>query len=163
LGQSILWQQASSLRSDLEILRQEQPKLAEELERVGRQLDAENFSSSAFSFVESTVGHGQRRTQDVGKERRNLVIMWESLVERVRQLPQFEYFLKTVPFHQLRHSASTLGQVVIINASWYGVDALTFNATGPIRHIPLPDVDLEKLDELSSNISEWPTNASAFQ
>jgi hypothetical protein len=89
--------------------------------------------------------------------------MWESLVERVRQLPQFEYFLKTVPFHQLRHSASTLGQVVIINASWYGVDALTFNATGPIRHIPLPDVDLEKLDELSSNISEWPTNASAFQ
>jgi tetratricopeptide (TPR) repeat protein len=163
LGQSILWQQASSLRSDLEILRQEQPKLAEELERVGQQLDAENFSSSAFSFVESTACHSQRGTQDVGKERRNLVIMWESLVERVRQLPQFEYFLKTVPFHQLRRSASALGQVVIINASWCGVDALIFNATGPIRHIPLPDVDLEKLDELSGNISEWPANASAFQ
>jgi hypothetical protein len=37
LGRSVIWQQASSLRSDLDTLKQNGPELAIEVERVGRQ------------------------------------------------------------------------------------------------------------------------------
>jgi len=43
-------------------------------------------------------------------------------------------------------------QVIVINASEYGVDALIFGATGPIQHVSLPDVDLEIITELSNDI-----------
>ena len=105
LGRSVFWQQASSLRSDLETLREENPSLAEKLEKVGWQLDAGNFSSPAFT-TERNVG-GDQRSDDIGKERRRLVGQWEETVDRVRQLPRFKYFLKPIPFHQLRQATTT--------------------------------------------------------
>jgi hypothetical protein len=44
LGRSVFWRQASSLRSDLVILREEDAELAERFNRISRQLDARNFS-----------------------------------------------------------------------------------------------------------------------
>jgi hypothetical protein len=162
LSRSIFWQQASSLRSEWEILREEEPKLAEEFERVGRQLDAGNFFDSAF-VAEGNVGVGHHSTEDIGRERRQLVSRWEGLLERVRQCPKFKYFLRPIPFGQLRQ-ASTAGQVVIINASVFGVDALIFGPTGPIEHVPLPDINLATLADLSGDIVlKQPINASASQ
>jgi CHAT domain-containing protein len=66
-------------------------------------------------------------------------------------LPQFNYFLRPVPFDQLRQ-ASAAGRIVIINSSKYGVDALVFGAAQSIDHVPLPNIDLEMLAELSSEI-----------
>ncbi|KIM91726.1 hypothetical protein PILCRDRAFT_811016 [Piloderma croceum F 1598] len=149
LGRSVFWQQASSLRCDVEALRREQPELANELESVGRRLDAGNFSGSFFTADEQNVR--VHSTEDIGKERRHLVVMWENLVERVRQLPQFEYFLKPIPFRNLRRAATT-GQVVIINVCEVGVDALIFGALGPIDHVPLPKINLKTLTKLSSNV-----------
>jgi tetratricopeptide (TPR) repeat protein len=163
LGRSVFWQQASSLRSDLEKLRKAAPKLTKELERVGQLLDARNFSDSAFTIGEDDVRNGQHNAEEVVKERRRLVGEWEALVERVRQLPQFEYFLQPIAFHQLRQAFSA-GQVIIINASQFGVDALIFNATGPVEHVSLPDIDLETLTTLSSDlVLERPQNASETQ
>jgi len=127
LGRSVFWQQASSLRGDLEALREENNDLAEELERVGRKLDAGNFTD--LHLVHEGPNMGINSKEDIGREHRQLVSQWESLVERVRELPQFRYFLKPTPFHQLRQACSA-GQVVIINTSCYGVDALIFGATG---------------------------------
>jgi CHAT domain-containing protein len=85
------------------------------------------------------------------------------LLDRVRQLPEFEHFLKPVPFRQLRQ-ATTAGLVVIINASKYGVDALIFNATHQIEHVPLPNVDVEILAQLAEDILlRRPINASVTQ
>ena len=156
LGRSVLWQQASSLRGDLEMLRQIEPGLAEEFERLGQQLDAGNFSHSDFAVK-------QHSTEDIGNERRHLVGMWEDLLERIRQLVQFKYFLKPLPFRQLRQISAD-GQVIIINASTHGVDALIFGVTGPIEHVSLSNVDFETLTELSSNIVLMrPAGASAAQ
>jgi hypothetical protein len=151
LGRSVLWQQASSLQSDLEMLREHEPELAHELEIIGKQLDAGNFSGPSFIVGEHNVGDNPLHTGDIGKERRQLVGKWEELVERVRQLPQFQYFLRPVPFHQLRQTFKT-GQVIIVNASEYGVDGLIFGATGPIEHVPLPNIDLETLTTKSNDI-----------
>jgi hypothetical protein len=44
------------------------------------------------------------------------------------------------------------------------VDALVFGATEPIKHVPLPDVDLKRLTELAGNIVlKQPTNALVNQ
>jgi hypothetical protein len=66
-------------------------------------------------------------------------------------LPQFKYFLRPVPFDQLRQ-ASAVGRIVIINASKYGVDALIFGAAQSIDHVSLPNIDLEALAKLSKEI-----------
>jgi hypothetical protein len=90
LGRSVYWQQASSLRSDLEALKEEDKQLANELETVGRKLDTRNISDSNF------IGEGQsvrvNSKEVLGRERRSLANKWESLVERARQIPQFTYF-----------------------------------------------------------------------
>ncbi|KIM76120.1 hypothetical protein PILCRDRAFT_13028 [Piloderma croceum F 1598] len=110
------------------------------------------------------MGHGdQLNTKDIGKERCRLVGEWEGLVESVRRLPLFKYFLRPIPFHQLRQ-ASSGGQVIIINSSVFGVDALVFGTVGPIERVPLPDIDFPTLTELTGNIlPERATYGSATQ
>ena len=163
LGRSVFWRQAASLRGDLELLREVKSALAGELEGIGRLLDAGNFSGSLLNAGEQNFGADLPSQEDTGAQRRRLVSSWEKLIDQVRQLPGFENFLKPLPFHQLRQVV-TEGQVVIINASLYGVDALIFGATGPITHVPLPDIDLESLTKLSGDIVlKRPTYASVPQ
>ncbi|KIM78354.1 hypothetical protein PILCRDRAFT_794197 [Piloderma croceum F 1598] len=139
LGRSIFWQQASSLRSDLEMLREQDAELIDKFERTGQQLDNVNFYGSYFIVEEHNAGvNWQRRAEETESEYRQL-------------LPQFESFLKPIPFHQLRQ-ASMVGQVITINTSTYGVDALIFGATRPIEHMSLPNINHEALAELSKNI-----------
>ena len=161
LGRSVFWQQASSLRGDLEALREENNDLAQELETVGSMLEVGNFTD--WHLVGESRNMEVKSKEDIGRERRQLVSQWESLVERVRELSRFRYFLKPTPFHQLRQACSA-GRVIIINTSRYGVDALIFGATGPIEHVSLPDIDLELLGEYSNKIVlERPLNASVAQ
>jgi hypothetical protein len=74
LGRSVFWQQASSLRSNLETLRKAEPNLAQEFGKIGWQLDGRNFSSPG-----SVTGHrvDQQTPEDFVKERHRLVAMWE--------------------------------------------------------------------------------------
>ncbi|KIM76474.1 hypothetical protein PILCRDRAFT_77729 [Piloderma croceum F 1598] len=161
LGRSVYWQQVSSLRSDLETLKEEDKDLVNKLESVGRKLDAQKSHDSTLIGEDQSVGINKKEV--VGRRRRLLVSEWENLVEKVRQITGFKYFLRPTPFAQLRKAAS-VGQVIIINASHGGVDALIFGATGPIEHIPIPDIDLESLSKLSRNITtERPVNTSVAQ
>ena len=151
MGRSVFWKQASSLRGDIEILKEEDTKLAERFEEIGQQLDVGNFDGSYFTEGE------------MGRDRHQLVVEWEELVDRVRQIPKFKFFLKPIPFHQLRQS-SMRGQVVVINTSTYGVDALIFGATGPIEHVSLSHINHDMLTELSENIMlKRPSNGSKIQ
>ncbi|KAF7981783.1 hypothetical protein HWV62_31867 [Athelia sp. TMB] len=145
LSRSVLWQQGASLRVDLGRLRDVESQLAEELEVLGRQLDAGMFSDEA-SY--STPGG-----DETVASRYRLVARWEGLVDRVRMLPQFRYFLKPVPFGQLRKAAKG-GHIIVLNVSFAGVDALIFDSdsTHSIEHIPLPNLSLHSLTELSSDI-----------
>jgi CHAT domain-containing protein/tetratricopeptide (TPR) repeat protein len=163
LGRSVFWQQASSLRHDLEKLRESQPKLAEQLERIGQKLGTENFSDPLLLLDNLGKQRGSFGTRDFSKERRRMVAEWEDILDRIRELPQFEHFLRPVPFRQLCQAAIG-GQVVIINGSEIGVDALIFDATHPIEHVPLPDVDMEMLSQLADNVLlNQPINASEAQ
>jgi tetratricopeptide (TPR) repeat protein len=160
MGRSVFWQQASSLRSDLEKLREAEPELADQLAGIGQKLNAASFSNS-FLEVEQQIFTVHK--EDVAQERRRLVGEWEGLLDRVRELPQFEHFLRPIPFHQLRQ-ASTGGQVIIINASELGVDAIIFGDTHRIIHVPLHSVEIETLARLACDILlPRPTTASEAQ
>jgi hypothetical protein len=126
------------------------PELVNQLEMIGAQVDAGNFSSQSLLHVEDPEVRSYS-IEDVGRERRRLVGEWEGLLERVRKLPRFENFLKPVPFSQLRQAAAG-GQVVVVNVSRYGVDALIFGATGQVVHVPLVDADIQTLHKLGRNI-----------
>ncbi|KAF7982043.1 hypothetical protein HWV62_30312 [Athelia sp. TMB] len=157
-ARSIFWQHASDLRVDLTALREDEPALAAELEKAGRLLDAPSF------FGPSTALHSADRELASGltpQERRSLVRAWEALLDRVRKIPKFQYFLRPVPFQQLRRVA-TGGQVVIIIISeQFGGDAIIFDSVNPITHISLPNVDVEDLQLLCGDILlRRPANAS---
>jgi hypothetical protein len=100
--------------------------------------------------------------EDIGTERRRLVGQWEDLLEKVRQLPQFRHFLRPVPFFKL-HQSIAEGQVIIINVSRGGVDALIFDAARQIVHVPLPNADFNVLHKLAVDIQLHPFNASEIQ
>jgi tetratricopeptide (TPR) repeat protein len=158
LGRSVFWQQASSLRVELAELKEIDPELADELERVGQKLDVSNFSGWLLHTEEQNAEVDS--TEDIGKQRRRLVGEWEVLLERVRRLPYFENFLKPAPFRQLCQAAAG-GHVIIINVSGYGVDTLIFDDIHQIEHVPLPHTDMEQLSELAGELlSRRPTNAS---
>lgn len=155
LGRSVFWQQASSLRSDLVVLREEDAELAGRFEKISQQLDESNFSGLPFA-----TGSEQRNAEQNGQERRRLVREWEELLESIRKLPRLKYFLRSIPFRQLREVSMT-GQVVIINVSTYRVDALIFGIIGPVDHVSLSNIDPQTLAELSENIVlNQPINAS---
>jgi hypothetical protein len=130
LGRSVFWQQVLSLQVELEELKEMELELADQLEKVGQKLDFNNFSG----WLSHPEKHnaGANSTEDISKERCCLVGKWEGLLERVRQLLNFEHFLRPVPFHELCQAA-TGGHVIIINISWYGVDALIFDDTHQIE------------------------------
>jgi hypothetical protein len=127
------------------------------------QLDTGNSSASDFSIGEYLVEDDQHSAKATAEGHCQLIGLWEGLVERIRQLPQFEDFMRPIPFHQLCQ-VSTTGRVIVINASHYGVDTLIFCASGPIEHVPLPNINLETLAELTSNIVlQRPVNPSEAQ
>jgi tetratricopeptide (TPR) repeat protein len=159
LGRSVFWQQASTLRADLERLREKAPELAVQFESVSQKLEASNFSDSLLYIDKRNKGVDAGK--DIGKERRRLVAVWEGLLDKIRQLPAFKYFLRPVPFRQLRQAA-TGGQVVIINTSEFGVDALIFDTTH-IKHVPLPDINLNTLSKLARDVLLLPTDGSKMQ
>jgi CHAT domain len=161
LGRTVFWQQSSTLRADFEVLKDKAPGLACEIKEVGQKLDAWNFSGLLPHVkCQSAEVNG---TEEVDKERRSLVGKWEVLVERVRQIPQLEHFLRPMPFCQLRQAVAD-GLVIIINVSRYKVDALIFDADHQIDHVPLPNTDFETLHIFGLNVMRrQPINPSAIQ
>lgn len=121
------WQQHSALRRDLEDLRRENLDLAQELERIGRQLEQGSFSSLISIVGEHGARSGWPSSEEIGRDRCRLAERWEETVERVRLLPQFENLLRPTPFHDLRNAAKSR-QIILINVNEYRVDALVVDA-----------------------------------
>jgi hypothetical protein len=149
-GRSYYWQQASALRQNLEQLKEENPELARELNDISWRLEQGSFPGSFLALGGPGIGSSTLRTEDIGRERRHLAGTREEIVNRIRQLPNFTNFLRPTPFPVLR-SAITTGKV-IINVSRLRVDALVVDNVQPIQHIPLPNINLEIISDLSNKI-----------
>ncbi|KZP15435.1 hypothetical protein FIBSPDRAFT_750217 [Athelia psychrophila] len=158
MARSVFWQQASSLRNEgHQDLKAERPDLAAELERVSQKIDTS--STSGFYASSSDAQLYERQLAD----HRGLVLKRESLIKEINSLPGFEFciyakhckrplefFLKPAPFSRLRGAAA--GRVIIVNISKLGADALIFDRTIPIRHVPLSKVDVANSSKYTKDI-----------
>jgi len=102
---SVLWSQASSLRQDLKNLRVVEPRLAEELDFLGRTLGQSYFHNPETMLSEIEEQNHRRCAEK-----------WEELVLSVRKLPGFDHFLLPLSISKLREAAKG-GPVAIINIS----------------------------------------------
>ncbi|MBT2365648.1 CHAT domain-containing protein [Streptomyces sp. ISL-10] len=128
-GRSVLWRSTLHLRGDLESLAVREPALAEELEEVratlndGRGLDAET--------------------------RMRLARRWTRLLDRVRGMPGLATFLAPAPFDALAAAAAE-GPVVIVNISTIRCDAILVLPGGRVDVVPLPGVDVPRMDAVTN-------------
>ncbi|KIM91682.1 hypothetical protein PILCRDRAFT_136527 [Piloderma croceum F 1598] len=110
-GRSMWWSHTCSMcKRNLDELRKHSPRLAEDLDRIGHALDADDQPNYHALYEE-----------------------WEQHIRQVRQLPEFEHFLCPFPISKLRRAADG-GSVVVINHSDYRRDALIL---GPDNNLAL--------------------------
>ncbi|KZT43295.1 hypothetical protein SISSUDRAFT_1040259 [Sistotremastrum suecicum HHB10207 ss-3] len=119
-----VWSQASNLKPDLKSLRAVDRGLADELERVQTALAEGNFDEASLS----SPTEGQRH--------RSYAREWTKLVQRVRETPGFEDFLRPSKYDRLRAAAQN-GPIVIINDSGFRQDAVIIPPQGDLILVPL--------------------------
>ncbi|PVF92186.1 TPR-like protein [Serendipita vermifera] len=146
-GRSIVWTQILQLRTPVDLLRQVNPDLADRLLRVSRLLDR-GPQSATFSDREISS------TEDEGRRYRALTAEWESTINQVRSLPNFENFLRPPSLSQLA-KASHNGPVVTFNIAKTRCDALALlPGLEDVIHIPLPNVTSERITELRDELKD---------
>ncbi|KIM28110.1 hypothetical protein M408DRAFT_24124 [Serendipita vermifera MAFF 305830] len=135
-GRAIVWQNLLVLRSPLDQLHKTHPELAIRLRDVSKQLER------SISHYESSEKMEPVPLKDIAHKASTLATERDEIIEQVRRIPGFEYFLKPKVFEKLTPAAYE-GPVVIINTSVLRCDALVLiphdssDATASIVHIPL--------------------------
>ena len=83
---------------------------------------------------------------------------WNRIVDEIRSIEGFQYFLKPNPYSNLQNAAIG-GPVIVVNASRNQSDALLIRIGLPICLIPLPDATEAVLKSISKRVSELGPNA----
>ncbi|PVF91180.1 hypothetical protein CPB86DRAFT_878650 [Serendipita vermifera] len=146
-GRSIVWTQILRLRTPVDQLQEVDPDLAERLLRVSRTLDR--------GIRQGNVVEGnQMSIEEEGRRYRASTAEWESIIEQIRSLPNFENFLRSPSWSQLK-AASHGGPVVVFNIAKTRCDALALlPGLEEIIHIPLPKVTSERVTELQDELKD---------
>ena len=149
-GRSILWSQTSNFKRDLEDLRKVDRDLANDLDNVGKFLAQSCFRDPNDPLSETDAQLYRRNAEK-----------WESLVHRIRGLPDFHQFLLPSPISILRTAAAE-GPVVIINSSEYRCDAVIIPSQleGDLVLVPLPNITAEELKSLTNQQEELASRKS---
>ena len=125
-GRSIIWRQIMQLRAPVDDLAAVDPVLAAELKQVAHDLDI-TASRTPINFTtepsdETSLEHAARR-------HRHLAEQWERLVNKARQIPGFQGFLRPRLASELVRSAHS-GAVVLVNLHQEHCDALVIRPGG---------------------------------
>ena len=124
-GRCLVWNQLNSLRTPVDDLRAHNRNLAEELVAVSRAL--ENAGSRVeMDRPESKASSSKQRIsiQDEVTEHVKLAQRWDQLLAKVREIPEFENFLRPPSSVSLLSRLPPDGPVVIINCHSGRCDAL---------------------------------------
>ena len=152
-GRSIVWNQLPSLRTPVDALRQVDPTLANDFERVSITLEHASTGDSSMHDL-SHQSDQQLSMEESAQHHRRLAEEWERLVGRVRDIPGFESFLRPKKFTQLRIAAKA-GPVAVVNVHESRCDAFVLvDGLDEIVHIPLPAFSYTKAEELHLHLSQ---------
>ncbi|WP_329184946.1 CHAT domain-containing protein [Actinacidiphila glaucinigra] len=119
-GRGQLLSHALDMRTDLDTVRRQDPRLAAELELLRGDQDTVRADEA----------------EHAGTYRRQRQQHWENLVQQVRQLPGLADFLRPLPYRDLLSVAQD-GPVIVLNSSPVRSDALVLH-DGTLTVVPLP-------------------------
>ena len=134
-GRSIVWQQTLKLRTPFDDLRRVDPKCANRLEEIARQLDRKGTPKS------TTFDHPEKSSdlENEAQTHRRLAEEWEHTLEQVRNIQGFDSFMRPRKASDLMKAAQN-GAVVVINVNELRCDALVLQPNSQdVMHVPLPD------------------------
>jgi hypothetical protein len=146
-GRTILWSRMRGYRHSLDKLRDVNRDLANEFDRVSREVEHHAISSDVDS---AQPGFYDRQT----RTHRLLSEKWDSVVGQIRQLDGFTNFLQAIPFTNLQ-PAATEGPVIIVNISQYRSDAIILLESHPPVLVCLPDASPASLRMISESLSSF--------
>ncbi|MFF4796195.1 CHAT domain-containing protein, partial [Streptomyces sp. NPDC001276] len=126
---------------DMVRLREQAPHLADELGQLRTRLDMLDGLRPAVAQILWPV-RGMSRL--LAEDRRDAHRAWQRLLERIRSLPSFEYFLQAPPIDELARHAHD-GPLVFVATSPIRCDALILTDTpgNPVQVVPLNDLTHE--------------------
>lgn len=155
LGRGVLLGRTLGVRGDTAGLRAADSELADRYELLREQVNA--LGSGLSTPSSALLEPGPDEAEDgapaagaptpTGRERdrlRDATAMFEDVIERIRQLPDFADFQRQPPIEAIVAEASG-GPIVIVNVSEYRCDALLLTDSG-LHHVPLPDLRAEDVD-----------------
>lgn len=116
-GRSIVWKNLLGFRSPVDELRKFSPALASRLQNIGHQLEfpVPRDMKSDKTFATPSENIAQRYSK--------LSTEWELMVRQIRQIPEFEGFLRAKSFSKLAPAACE-GPIIILNVHQSRSDAL---------------------------------------
>ncbi|WBB91797.1 CHAT domain-containing protein [Verrucosispora sp. WMMC514] len=149
-GRGVLLTRAHDAGADLAALRAEAPRLAERLAAVQTALDRldprRDLTGPApvagLAVPARAVPSGGE--MGAGSERRHeLAVQRREVLAEIRQLPDFDRFLRPPPFADLARAGED-GPVVLVNVADRRCDALLVSG-GRVTTVPLPELSLGEL------------------
>jgi hypothetical protein len=156
-GRGILLRLAVENRTDLTALKERQPALAAEFERLRDLLDP----APAANLSELSPAHAGQAAE----RRKALTAEWDGLVGRIRGVPGLADFLRPPTAAELAARCAR-GHVAIINVSgFFRCDALVLGPDG-VRVVPLPGLSFEdaaaRAEAFQSDVTAaWEPGAAA--
>ncbi|TFK35286.1 CHAT domain-containing protein [Crucibulum laeve] len=142
-GRGIFWSQALQLRTPMDDLKTVSPLLEAKLREISKSLEQRSFRTTDLS---SDISHKERSILELKATKFQLLnSTWMTAVEDVRKLPGFEHFMLPRRFSELKQAAFH-GPLIILNSSASASDILII--TSNVQHIPIPNLDLKKLNSL---------------
>ncbi|KAH7920201.1 hypothetical protein BV22DRAFT_1199073 [Leucogyrophana mollusca] len=141
-GRTVLWTQLARFRTPLEDLRN--------VPEVGRRLahEFERLSEELLALQHST-GRPEAEARRYGQ----LSMEWDSLIAQIRKAEGFSHFLMPPSFSHLQEAARD-GPVIVVNSSQYSCDAIIVLHIGPPIHVPLVQITLDDVAQLSSKFAD---------
>jgi tetratricopeptide (TPR) repeat protein len=147
-GRSVVWTQILHLRAPVDELREVDPDLTERLVQISRQIEQGSGQGGIYKEDGESM-------EEQAKRYRALTLEWESIVDQVRSLPDFEDFLRPRDSQHLMEAAVD-GPIVVLNVAVEGCDALAIvPGEDDIIHIPLPNVTSERVTELQDKLKDF--------
>ncbi|KAE9390268.1 TPR-like protein [Gymnopus androsaceus JB14] len=146
-GRNIIWGQILQLRSPLDDLHHQYPKIAKELERVAQALQHAGTSTTRNNIENRDSEVKQLNLEEEAQNHRKMAFRYEELLQQIRALDGFTSFLKPKKLSELA-SAAKHGPVIVVNVDQNQCDALVLSLSRDIIHVPLPKFSLQMAQNL---------------
>lgn len=150
----VLLAEAIDARGEVATLRDREPDLAAELDRVRGRLHALDVSDVEAGGLWTSSDVVPAPTRHLAAEERlRLSGELDTVLARIRRLPGFARFLLPPDVAELLHEAAH-GTIVVLNAHRHRCDAIALRTTGDLLVIPLPRLTVDAVGRHAAALAD---------